>query len=163
MSEKKTILHVDDNEANRYAVSRSLTKAGFDVSEATSGEHLELHVTYDRGNAQRGAPSDTRFYSAKNPTYYQLSRQEQVLDILRSVTASPQDRVHEFQFTCVGGSFASICDGSQKVLSCDNIQWISQEIFQPWAFGHHLLLLGSVRVLFMETTHTDRLRPARPS
>src|SRR5947209_8711715 len=41
--EKKTILHVDDNDANRYAVSRSLTKAGFDVTEATSGaQALEM-------------------------------------------------------------------------------------------------------------------------
>ncbi|HEX4795170.1 MAG TPA: response regulator [Humisphaera sp.] len=43
MPEKKTILHVDDNDANRYAVSRSLTKAGFDVTEATTGaQALEM-------------------------------------------------------------------------------------------------------------------------
>lgn len=38
MSDRKpTILHVDDDEANRYAVSRSLTRAGFDVVEAANG------------------------------------------------------------------------------------------------------------------------------
>jgi hypothetical protein len=31
----------------------------------------------------------------------------------------------------VGGSFATICDGSQKVLSWDNIPWINRQIFQP--------------------------------
>ncbi len=38
-----TILHVDDNEITRYAVSRSLRHAGFDVWEATNGaEALQL-------------------------------------------------------------------------------------------------------------------------
>ena len=37
MPENRTILHVDDNEANRYAVSRSLVKAGFHVTEAVTG------------------------------------------------------------------------------------------------------------------------------
>ena len=34
---KATILHVDDDEANRYAVTRSLVKAGFEVVEAVDG------------------------------------------------------------------------------------------------------------------------------
>jgi signal transduction histidine kinase/DNA-binding response OmpR family regulator len=39
MGERKpTILHVDDDEANRYAVTRSLVKAGFDVTEAATGQ-----------------------------------------------------------------------------------------------------------------------------
>ncbi|MFE1744078.1 response regulator [Coleofasciculus sp. H7-2] len=33
-----TILHVDDNEANRYVVNRMLRKAGFEVQEAATGE-----------------------------------------------------------------------------------------------------------------------------
>ncbi|HEV7300092.1 MAG TPA: PAS domain S-box protein [Tepidisphaeraceae bacterium] len=38
MSEQRpVILHVDDDEANRYAVTRSLLKAGYDVIEAGSG------------------------------------------------------------------------------------------------------------------------------
>ena len=32
-----TILHVDDDQANRYAVTRSLVKAGFEVTEAADG------------------------------------------------------------------------------------------------------------------------------
>jgi PAS domain S-box-containing protein len=39
MAERRTtILHVDDDEANRYAVTRSLVKAGFAVTEAGTGE-----------------------------------------------------------------------------------------------------------------------------
>lgn len=101
------------------------------VFEAASGEHLELHVAYERGNAARAPASDTRFYSAKTPTVYQLSRQEQVLDILRNVTTTPPDRVHDFQFDAHGGSYASLFDGTEKVLSWDNILWINRQIFQP--------------------------------
>jgi hypothetical protein len=101
------------------------------VFEAISGEHLELHVKYERGAAARGAASDTRFYSSRNPSFYQLSRQEQVLDILRNVTTAPPDRVHDFSFTARGGSYAPLFDGSQKVLSWDNIPWINRTVFQP--------------------------------
>jgi signal transduction histidine kinase len=34
---RPVVLHVDDDEANRYAVSRSLRRAGFDVMEAANG------------------------------------------------------------------------------------------------------------------------------
>ena len=34
---KAKILHVDDDDANRYAVTRTLVRAGFDVTEATTG------------------------------------------------------------------------------------------------------------------------------
>jgi hypothetical protein len=98
------------------------------VFEAGTGEHLELHVKYERGNAQRGAVGDTRFYSSKSPSFYQLSRQEQVLDILRNVTTTPPDRVKEFAFKC---SYAKLCDGTERVLSWDNILWINRAVFQP--------------------------------
>ncbi len=40
MSEQQriTILHVDDNEANRYATQRMLRHGGFNVIEAATGE-----------------------------------------------------------------------------------------------------------------------------
>jgi hypothetical protein len=98
------------------------------VFEAGSGEHLELHVKYEHGNAARGPVGDTRFYSSKTPSFYQLSRQEQVLDILRNVTTTPPDRVKEFAFKC---SYAKLCDGTERVLSWDNILWINRAIFQP--------------------------------
>jgi len=37
MIEPQVILHVDDNEAGRYALSRVLRNAGFNVLEAASG------------------------------------------------------------------------------------------------------------------------------
>lgn len=101
------------------------------VFESNTGEHLEVHVKYDRGNAARAPASDTRYYSAKNPSFYQLSRQEQVLDILRNVTTTPPDRVHEFSFVGNGGAYSRIFDGKEKVLSWDNVLWINRTVFQP--------------------------------
>lgn len=101
------------------------------VFGAASGEHLEMHIKYERGVANKGTPADVRFYSAKNPGFYQISRQEQVLDILRNATTTPPDRVKEFSFKASGGSYAKLFDGSEKLLSWDNILWINRFILLP--------------------------------
>lgn len=101
------------------------------VFAATTGEHLELHIKYERGTGNKGNTSDTRFYSAKTPAVFQVSRQEQVLDILRNITTNPADRVKEFSFKASGGSYAKLFDGTEKVLSWDNILWINRSVFVP--------------------------------
>lgn len=112
--------------------SISATVASQDwVFTATGGERLELHIKYEPGVANKGNPADTRFYSAKNPGFFQISRQEQVLDILRNVTTNPPDRVKEFSFKAGGGSFSKLFDGAEKVLSWDNILWIHRAVLLP--------------------------------
>jgi hypothetical protein len=101
------------------------------VFAAATGERLELHIKYERGVANRAAPSEVKFYSAKNPSFYQISRQEQVLDILRNATTNPPDRVKEFSFKGSGGSFARLFDGTEKLLSWDNILWINRSVLLP--------------------------------
>jgi hypothetical protein len=101
------------------------------VFSAVSGEHLEMHIKYERGVGNKGNSADTKFYSAKDPTFYQISRQEQVLDILRNVTTTPTDRVREFSFKASGGTYAKLFDGSEKVLSWDNILWINRSVLLP--------------------------------
>ena len=98
------------------------------VFEAASGEHLEMHITFERGAANRSNPSETRFYSAKDPAIVQTSRQEQVLDILRNTTTNPVDRVKAFAFKGAGGSYAALFDGTEKLLSWDNILWMNRSI-----------------------------------
>jgi len=98
---------------------------------ASSGEHFEMHITYERGTANKGNVADTKFYSAKNPEVFQISRQEQVLDILRNVTTNPPDRVKEFSFKAGGGSFSKLFDGTEKVLSWDNILWLNRSVLVP--------------------------------
>jgi hypothetical protein len=101
------------------------------VLAAASGERLEMHIKYERGAANKGNPADTKFYSAKNPSFYQISHQEQVLDILRNATTNPPDRVKEFSFKAGGGSYSKLFDGTEKLLSWDNILWINRSISVP--------------------------------
>ena len=101
------------------------------VFGAAGGEHLELHIRYEEGVGNKGNPSDTKVYSAKTPGFFQISRQEQVLDILRNTTTNPVDRVKEFSFRGSGGSYSKLFDGTEKVLSWDNILWINRAVFVP--------------------------------
>jgi len=101
------------------------------VFAAATGERLEMHIKYERGVANKGAAADVRFYSAKTPSFYQISHQEQVLDILRNVTTNPPDRVKEFSFKAGGGSYSKLFDGTEKLLSWDNILWINRTVSVP--------------------------------
>lgn len=98
---------------------------------SATGERLEMHIKYEKGVGNKGNPADARFYSAKNPSFYQISRQEQVLDILKNVTTNPPDRVKEFSFKAGGGSYSKLFDGTEKVLSWDNILWINRSVLVP--------------------------------
>jgi hypothetical protein len=101
------------------------------VFAASTGERLELHITYQRGVANKRNMADTKYYSAKNPTFYQISRQEQVLDIMRNVTTKPEDHVSKFSFKGAGGSYAKLFDGTVTVLSWDNVLWLNRSILLP--------------------------------
>jgi hypothetical protein len=98
---------------------------------AASGERLEMHVAYQRGSAAKRPSADTKFYSAKNSAFYQISRQEQVLDIMRNVTTTPDDHVKSFTFKAGGGSWSKLFDGSEKILSWDNILWLNRTVLLP--------------------------------
>jgi hypothetical protein len=101
------------------------------VFTSDTGERLEMHIKYERGVANKTNPADTKFYSAKNPSFYQISKQEQVLDILRNATTNPPNRVKEFSFKAGGGSYSKLFDGTEKFLSWDNILWINRTISVP--------------------------------
>jgi hypothetical protein len=98
---------------------------------AAGGEHLELRIKYEKGVGNKGNIADTKFYSAKNPGFFQISRQEQVLDILKNATTNPPDRVKDFSFKAGGGSYAKLFDGTEKLLSWDNILWINRTVLLP--------------------------------
>ena len=101
------------------------------VFESATGEHLEMHIRYERGSGNKGSPAETKFYSAKTPGFLQISRQEQVLDILRNTTTNPPDRVKEFSISIRGGSYSGLFDGKEKLLSWDNILWLNRSVFVP--------------------------------
>jgi len=101
------------------------------VFAAASGERLELHIKYEKGVGNRTTPTEVKFYSAKNPSFYQISKQEQVLDILRNATTNPPDRVKEFSFKGSGGGYSKLFDGTEQLLSWDNILWINRTVSLP--------------------------------
>jgi len=101
------------------------------VLRAGSGEHFEMDITFERGVSSRRPARETRFYSASDPTVYEISRQQQVLDILRNVTTNPPDRVRDFSFSGGGGRYAALFDGSERLLSWDNIVWLDREVLRP--------------------------------
>jgi hypothetical protein len=101
------------------------------VFATATGERIEMRIRFERGVGNKGNPADVRFYSAKNPGFYQISRQEQVLDILRNVTTNPPDRVRDFSFKGSGGAFAKLFDGTERVLSWDNIIWLNRSVLLP--------------------------------
>ena len=101
------------------------------VFQAASGEHLELHITFERGVSNRGNASDTKFYSSKDPAKVQISKQEQVLEILRNPTTNPPDKVKAFSFKGSGGGYAKLFDGTERPVSWDNIVWMNRSVTQP--------------------------------
>jgi hypothetical protein len=101
------------------------------VFQAASGERLEMHITFERGVGNRGQPGETKFYSAKMPDKYQISKQEQVLEILRNVTTTPPDRVKQYSFKGSGGSYAKLFDGTEKTVSWDNVVWMMRTVSVP--------------------------------
>ncbi len=101
------------------------------VFRAASGEQLEMHITFERGVSNRAAAAEAKFYSAKNPATYQISKQEQVLEILRNVTTTPPDKVKQYSFKGSGGTFSKLFDGTEKTVSWDNIVWINRAVSVP--------------------------------
>ncbi len=101
------------------------------VFAAQTGEHFEMHILYERGSGNKSNPSDAIYYSAHNPSYYQISHQEQVLDILRNPATNAPDHVKKFSFKGGGGSYAKLFDGTEKVISWDKITWIQRSVSVP--------------------------------
>ncbi len=100
------------------------------VLEAPSGEHLELHIKYEHGIANRGNAGETRYVSGKDPKIVIVSRDERVMDIVRNPTTNPPDKVKEFSFKVSGGSYSKIFDGTTKVVSWDNNIWLNRTLFK---------------------------------
>jgi hypothetical protein len=97
---------------------------------AASGEHMELHLKYDRGIGRK-ASSETKFISSVNPGFYQIFKVDQNLDIMRNATITVPDKVKEFQYKASGGKIAALFDGSERVLSIDCLSWYNRAIYTP--------------------------------
>ena len=98
---------------------------------AASGEFAEMQVTFERGVNTRNPIADTKFVSAKDPTVALISRQEQVLDVVRNTTTNPPDRVRKFSLKAGGSTWSKIFDGTERMLSWDHILWVNRMLLKP--------------------------------
>jgi hypothetical protein len=96
----------------------------------TNGEHMELHLTYERGVARK-LGADTKFFSAANPQTYQIWKIEQGLDIMRNATVQVKDKVKQFELKASGGKVGTLFDGAQRVVSVDALHWYNRGVYQP--------------------------------
>jgi hypothetical protein len=95
-----------------------------------NGEHMELHLTYERGVARKGG-SETKFFSAADPSVYQIAKIEQGLDIMRNATITVKDRVKTFELKASGGKVGTLFDGSERVVSVDAFHWYNRSVYSP--------------------------------
>ncbi len=97
---------------------------------AASGEHMQIHLKYERGTARKGG-APTKFWSAKNPNFVQIFKIEQGLDIMRNATVPVKDRVKEFSYKAGGGKIAPLFDGTERVVSIDAFHWYNRAVYLP--------------------------------
>jgi hypothetical protein len=124
--------------ATAYRVERSTHAAAGGPIEnedtwdftGANGEHLSLHLTYERGVARK-LSAETKFFSAADPSSYQIWKVDQGLDIMRNATVPVKDRVKTFEFKASGGRVAKLFDGSERVVSVDAFHWYNRAISSP--------------------------------
>jgi hypothetical protein len=124
--------------ASAYRVERSTHAAAGGAIEnedtwdftGANGEHLSLHLTYERGGARK-LSAETKFFSAADPSVYQIWKVDQGLDIMRNATVPVKDRVKTFEFKASGGRVAKLFDGSERVVSVDALHWYNRAVSTP--------------------------------
>jgi hypothetical protein len=95
-----------------------------------NGEHMALHLTYERGFARK-LSTETKFFSAADPSTYQIWRIDQGIDIMRNATVAVKDRVKDFQLKASGGRIGTLFDGNERVVSVDAVHWYNRAVFSP--------------------------------
>jgi hypothetical protein len=93
-----------------------------------NGDRLSLRVVYRRGPVTRGR-AETIVRSAKRPDFQRTYRIDQATDVVRS--ANTPDRVEQLAFRAEGPSFASMFDGSEKLVGVTVVPYYVREISIP--------------------------------
>jgi hypothetical protein len=120
-----------------YRIERSTATVGLPVlvSEnwdlsATNGEHMELHLKYQRDIARRSG-GEVKFFSGADPSFYQIGKIAQGLVPMRNATVPGRDLVSEFQYKATGGNLGALFDGSERLISIDAIGWHDRAVYLP--------------------------------
>jgi hypothetical protein len=101
------------------------------VFSAANGEHMEVHLKYERGSGRRSPTQEVKFFDPKNPSAYQIFKVDSGLDIMKNTSVPVKDKVKEFSYKVSGGNLGSLFDGSEKVLSWDSFHWYNRGIYTP--------------------------------
>ncbi len=95
----------------------------------TDGGSIEVQVAYQRGVPSRGK-SDSKVYSAVEPTFFRLYRVDQGLDFVKSVPAGI-DRLQSYRFRSTVTELARLFDGSEQLIAVSVIPWYFREVRLP--------------------------------
>jgi hypothetical protein len=95
-----------------------------------NGEHMGLHLKYERGVARKGG-GELKLFSGADPNFFQIVNISQGLDPMRNVTVPARDLITEFGYTATGGPLGALFDGKERVISIDAIQWHNRSISLP--------------------------------
>ena len=117
-------------------VERSASGQGEEAGEATehwefaaaSGERLELRLSYRRATPVR-SHIETKVRSGSHPEFTRTYRIDQAADVLRG--AASDDRIAALTFRATGASFASLFDGTERLLSVTSLPWYAREVSVP--------------------------------
>jgi len=94
----------------------------------TQGGTIELHIQYERALPLR-TKLDQKLYSAVEPTFYRIYKQEMAMDLVKSIPAGV-DHVKNYRFNVAIPKFKNLFDGSQLVAIAAYPMFIRQ-IFLP--------------------------------
>jgi hypothetical protein len=95
----------------------------------TSGGTLSVRLTYDRIMPAR-AKSESKVYSAVEPTFFRIYRVEQGVDVVKSVVTRT-DRVRGYEFQSTLSAFSKLFDGGEKLISITSIPWYVRQVYLP--------------------------------
>ena len=95
----------------------------------TDGGSIEVQVAYQRAVPSR-AKSDSKVYSAVEPTFFRLYRVDQGMDVVKSVPAGI-DRVQSYRFRSTVPELTRLFDGTEQLVAVSVIPWYAREVRLP--------------------------------
>src|SRR5439155_196592 len=85
-------------------------------------------------STQRAVPSraksDSKVYSAVEPTFFRLYRVDQGMDVVKSVPAGI-DRVQSYRFRSTVPELTRLFDGTEQLVAVSVIPWYAREVRLP--------------------------------
>ena len=95
----------------------------------TQGGIIELRIQYERAIPLR-TKLDQKLYSAVEPTFYRIYRQEMAMDLVKSVPAGV-DHVKNYRFHMAMPKLKNLFDGSEQLVGVVAYPMFLRQIFLP--------------------------------